>query len=231
MFRLTHDATEFRQTAKDSDLSTEPADPLRTSTQSHRQQELPRRCREGSTFHSEVSAAKDKDISATKSNGVAVSNHTTDGSENVAVERAASQTNPGETKMQPKRTVSNSCNRPRVRAQLRPPVVDISPPLSVRRYERADEPRCWPDENGDPAVFGRWRSQAQGVMTGAKARTNVENSTPGRRESAGIEASRELRTSSVTRDDLGTGCADVDDNIYSPSHRPESAILDDPLHR
>ncbi|CAM9382816.1 unnamed protein product [Scytosiphon promiscuus] len=231
MCRLTRDATEVRQMAKDGDLSTESVLPLRTSTQRYRQQQLPVDFQRFN-LDTEKSISGSDNIQATMSDSGALAASTVDGKEQIPVAPAATYDGLGDAKSPRKHgAVSNSCDRPGVSAILRPPVADVSPPLSMRRSERERQPRRYSDENDDFAAYGSGRIQAPGMMAGGEAGTNAAMSTPEWRGSIPLAAARDLHTGDVEGGGLCTGDANDTDGVCPPSGRPETAIWNDPLHR
>lgn len=230
--RPIDNAVEVQQMAKVGDLSTEPAAPPDTSRQSIRQKQLPWKPVERSTMPSKVSAAEDGDVEATKSNGHAVLANTKDedDTEPLPLEPTSPHVGPGDDKAQNNhRKVLGSRNRP---PPLRPPVVDVSPPLSVRRYEQEDERRGWADGNDEKVTFvGSGPRQARGVITRVGAGVHPATFAGGRQESARPTAIADSHVGGVGRRGLGTDRANVDYGICATSGRPEPAISDDPLHR
>lgn len=127
--------------------------------------------------------------------------------------------------------VSSSRDSSGGRPKLRPPVVDVSPPLSVRRSEREEGRCCWSgDGDRDPADRGirpdlDWTrgTVVEGRVVGA--------STPGAKEVEPLASGRKYN-SGVEGLERGSGHGGVDESTYPPSHpADEGVISDNPLHR
>lgn len=117
------------------------------------------------------------------------------------------------------------------RPKLRPPIADISPPLSVRTSEREEGQRCWSEENGEIDIADRGfcldLPGAPGtVVTGGV----VGGNTPGARGVAPL-ASGEEEGAGVEGFERGSEHGVVDGSTYSRNRLDEEAISDNPLHR
>ncbi|CAM9498130.1 unnamed protein product, partial [Hapterophycus canaliculatus] len=232
MIRLTCGAVEFQQISKDGYVSAESKASLCTSTPTYRQQQLPGGYFQRSNLDRKMSTSADGEIEGMMSGGGALAANRSDDKEQETAEPVAHYTGSGDEKLQyTHEKASNPRDQPGIRPKLRPPVVDVSPPLSARRSERTDERQRWSDEDAELAVFGSGRSQAQCVMARVDAGANAATPSPRLRERAPVAATRDLHTGSVERGDLRKGSGDVNESFRPPSDRPEPAISDDPLHR
>lgn len=127
--------------------------------------------------------------------------------------------------------VSSSRDPSSGRPKLRPPVADVSPPLSARRSGREERRHGWSEKDGelDPADRGYCPGLA-GTLGAAITGRVVGASTPGSREVEPLVNGHEdiARGEGLKR---GSGHGGVDDSTYPPNRPDEAMISDNPLHR
>lgn len=207
MFGLTGGATEAPQAGEVSDLSSGPPSFSR-SAQSYRQQEPPRTIVDRSSSLVETSDTCDGDVEQISPEGNYDTKRLTMATATRLFEPPAPHV--GLTDQQSQgdhRKICDSRNCSDELSQLRPPVVDVSPPLSVRTPENKEGRRRWSEEESEPTrTVGKGELVAVRTSKGRAHALHVQ----GREHSARLEPAEQV-----------SGHTD-----------PEVAVVfDNPLHR
>lgn len=233
MFGVVDGTAELQQGGKDSDLHSGPASSSHRSAQSYRELEVPREIANRSTYGEDTSSPCDGAVEPLSPNREAIDRNPVAEPAQHASDSAAPHfgLTKDEQSQSHHREVSSSRDSSVGRPKLRPPVADISPPLSTRRSEREEGRRRWSEEDGelDPVDRG-YRPDLGGTLGTTVTGGVVGASTPGGREVAPL-ASEHKDIARVEGVERGTGHRGVDDSIY-PKNCPDQAVIsDNPLHR
>lgn len=132
------------------------------------------------------------------------------------------------------REVSSSRDSSGGRPKLHPPVVDVSPPLSVRRSERGEGRCCWSEEDVDSdPVDGGCRPDIAWTLGTAVTGRVVGASTPGAREVVPLATRGHTDDAAgVEGPERSSGHGGVDDRSYPPNRPADDEVVsDNPLHR
>ncbi|CAM9253119.1 unnamed protein product [Pylaiella littoralis] len=229
VFGSTDGAVELQQGSNDNDLRSGSACPSHSGAQGYRHLEPPRELPNRSTFDLGISSSRDGDIEQLKLYKNDPSAEPPQKVSDSAVPHFELQDE--QSSRDHNQEVFSSRKSSGGRPKVRPPIADISPPLSVRTSEREEGQRCWSEENGEIDIADRGfcldLPGAPGtVVTGGV----VGGNTPGARGVAPL-ASGEEEGAGVEGFERGSEHGVVDGSTYSRNRLDEEAISDNPLHR
>ena len=117
------------------------------------------------------------------------------------------------------------------RSQLRPPVADVSPPLSLRRSERGERRRGRPEDGNDllPSAGGFPRGQGGAAEIDHAGEAAAPGAPGGKAEPAPARGGK--NSTRADQAEQGSWGTVGDDGIFPLAHPDEGMASDNPLHR